>query len=72
MGDTTAWMLTGKTRKENMIRTLAMIRENHGSVEKFVIDYCGLTPADIEQIRRNLIVDDEMPLDWQTHAKLTQ
>ncbi|KAL2255637.1 hypothetical protein VTK26DRAFT_2972 [Humicola hyalothermophila] len=61
-------------RKENMLGTLIMIREKYGSVERYVTDHLGVSPAKIEQIRRNLIVDiaegEEESLDWRKQAKL--
>ncbi|KAJ4298415.1 hypothetical protein N0V88_003445 [Collariella sp. IMI 366227] len=44
-------------RKENMLGTLALIHEKYGSVEKYVVDHLGVSPASVDQIRRNLIVD---------------
>ena len=40
-----------------MLATLAIIRKEYGSVEGFVRDRCGLTQEEIEQIRRNLIIE---------------
>ncbi|SPQ19787.1 9dc0d81b-3e68-439f-8368-0a0289b1c206 [Thermothielavioides terrestris] len=60
-------------RKENMLETLALIRERYGSVEGYVIDHLGLSPASVEQIRKNLVVDiaeGEEPLDWRSLAGL--
>lgn len=60
-------------RKENMLATLAMIQEKYGSVERYLVEHCRLSPSAVEQIRQNLIVDaDEAtpPLDWESHAKL--
>lgn len=60
-------------RKESMLATLGMIREKYGSIEKLVINHCGLDAGAVEQIRRNLIVDAseaEPVLDWESHAKL--
>ncbi|GAB1312382.1 Protein-tyrosine phosphatase-like protein (Fragment) [Madurella fahalii] len=62
-------------RKENMLQTLAMIREKYGSVESYVVNHIGLSPAGVEQIRKNLVVDlaeGEEPLDWRSHAELMQ
>jgi protein tyrosine/serine phosphatase len=44
-------------RKESMVATLAMIREKYGSVERYVVDQCRVTPAAVDQIRKNLVVD---------------
>jgi hypothetical protein len=56
-----------------MIGTLALIRERYGSAENYVVNHLGMSPASVEQIRRNLIVDlaeGEQPLDWRSHAGL--
>jgi hypothetical protein len=56
-----------------MMGTLALIRERYGSVESYVVDHLGMSPASVEQIRRNLIVDlaeGEQPVDWRSHAGL--
>ncbi|KAH6855326.1 protein-tyrosine phosphatase-like protein [Chaetomium sp. MPI-CAGE-AT-0009] len=58
-------------RRENMLGTLAMIREKYGSVESYVVNHLGVSPASVEQIRRNLVVDlaeGEESLDWKSHA----
>jgi protein tyrosine/serine phosphatase len=59
-------------RKENMIATLEIVRQTYGSVEQYVVHHCGLSKAQVEQLRRNLTVDagDNEPLDWKKHAKL--
>lgn len=44
-------------RKESMLGTLALIRQKYGSIEGYIVDQCRLTPATIEQIRQNLVVD---------------
>jgi hypothetical protein len=44
-------------RRESMLATLAMIREKYGSVESYVIDHCRISPAAVDQIRKNLIVE---------------
>ncbi|OIW30671.1 hypothetical protein CONLIGDRAFT_287682 [Coniochaeta ligniaria NRRL 30616] len=43
--------------KDSMLATLAMIREEYGSVEGYVVDRCRVTPAAVDQIRKNLVVD---------------
>lgn len=56
-----------------MLQTLAMINQRYGSVERYVIDELGLSPADVDQIRRNLVVDvpeGEKPLDWRSLADI--
>ncbi|ETS84798.1 hypothetical protein PFICI_02823 [Pestalotiopsis fici W106-1] len=62
------------SRKENMIETLKKIRELWGSVEKCVVDLNMLTEDEIEQLRKNFIVDASsqqgLPLDWQRHENL--
>ncbi|KAK4133480.1 hypothetical protein BT67DRAFT_442922 [Trichocladium antarcticum] len=57
--------------KENMLRTLDMLRERYGSVEQYVVGQLGVSQANVEQIRNNLIVDlaeGEKALDWRGHA----
>ena len=49
------------------------MRDEHGSVEKYMIDRHELQEGDIEQLRRNMVVDageGSEPIDWQSHAKL--
>ncbi|KAJ9132370.1 Tyrosine phosphatase [Pleurostoma richardsiae] len=63
------------SRKKDMLATLAMIRERYGSVEGYVTSRCGLSPSDVEQLRRNLLVDvgsDKAPIDWKSHAEIVQ
>jgi len=53
-------------RKENMLGTLAFIRERYGSVESYVVDHLGVSPVAVERIREKLVVDladGEQPLD---------
>lgn len=64
-------------RKEYMAATLKMIRETYGGVERYVIDRCRVSPEEVEQIRRNLIVEIDVaagrvPVDWKSHAELVQ
>ena len=40
-----------------MMATLKMIKEKYGGAEGYVIDQCGLTKAEVEKIRKNLIVE---------------
>jgi len=54
-----------------MLAALACLRETYGSVEKYVTEYCGLTPEEVDQIRKNLVVTGEQPIDWESHADLT-
>lgn len=37
--------------------TLEMIRNTYGSVEKYVVNDCNVSPAYVEQLRRNLTED---------------
>lgn len=56
-----------------MIKSLEMIRDTYGSAEQYVVDHCKVSPAHVEQLRRNLTVDvsaAEPVLDWREHAKL--
>lgn len=56
-----------------MLQTLAMIRDKYGSVESYVVNHLGVSPASVERIRANLVVDlaeGEEPLDWRRHAEL--
>jgi hypothetical protein len=53
-------------RPENMIASLQMLRENYGSVEDYVTKHCGLSPQDVEQIRRNMTVDSASFTDTKT------
>jgi hypothetical protein len=59
-------------RKENMLATLAWIRETYGSVEKAVVELNMLTPEGIEQLRTNLVVDakEGEQIDGMGYAKL--
>lgn len=49
-------LLMGFDRAVYMLATLRVIREQFGSVENYVIEHCGLTKKDIENIRFNLVV----------------
>jgi hypothetical protein len=40
-----------------MLATLRLIREKFGGPEGYVIEKCGLTKDEVEQIRKNLIVE---------------
>jgi hypothetical protein len=40
-----------------MLATLKMIRERFGGPERYMIENCGLSKEDIENIRSNLIVE---------------
>ncbi|KAF4953369.1 hypothetical protein FSARC_12420 [Fusarium sarcochroum] len=43
-------------KPENMLAALEVLRQQHGSVEEYVVKSCGLSQDDLEQIRKNLIV----------------
>ncbi|KAM5347156.1 hypothetical protein ACJ41O_010161 [Fusarium nematophilum] len=43
-------------KPENMLAALEALRQQHGSVEQYVVDKCGISPDGVEQIRKNLIV----------------
>ncbi|KAG7291498.1 hypothetical protein NEMBOFW57_001517 [Staphylotrichum longicolle] len=65
-----AEMMVGAA-KENMLGTLALIRQQYGSVESYVVDHLGVSQAKVDQLRRNLVVDlaeGEEALDWRRHA----
>jgi hypothetical protein len=40
-----------------MLSTLEIIREKYGGAEGYVVKKCGLTNADVEKIRANMIVE---------------
>lgn len=40
-----------------MLATLKMIKEEFGGAEGYIIKKCGLTKTDVENIRKNLIVE---------------
>lgn len=46
-------MLSAK--KANMLGTLELIREKYGGPEGYMIDACGLSKDDVENIRKNLV-----------------
>lgn len=61
------------SKRESMIGTLKMIREKYGGVEDYVRKECGLSGGEIEQIRRNLVVEvaeEQAVVDWEEHRKL--
>lgn len=51
-------MMLMKRRAENMLATLKAMREEFGDAERYVIEQCGLTKEDVENIRANLIVEE--------------
>ncbi|KAI1761997.1 protein-tyrosine phosphatase-like protein [Hypoxylon sp. FL1150] len=60
------------SQKEAMLGFLAKIRETYGSVEQCILDLGLLTPANVKQLRDNLIVDvdEEEVVPWIDHAEL--
>ncbi|KAH8648382.1 tyrosine phosphatase family-domain-containing protein [Xylariales sp. PMI_506] len=67
------------SRKDNMLATLAKIRENWGSVEQCVQDLGMLSADEIIQLRKNLIIDEAAAasdvsqgtaIDWSAHAQI--
>ncbi|KAM7186550.1 tyrosine-protein phosphatase [Rhypophila sp. PSN 637] len=64
------------SRKENMLATLKMMRQKYGSVEKYVVDHCKVSPDTVERLRKNLTVEvtpggeEAEVLDWRAHAEL--
>lgn len=75
LGDRPAALRMVSSRRESMLGTLAMMRERWGGAEAFVRSECGLSEAEIEAVRANLVVDvggEHVPLDWEAHAKLVQ
>lgn len=63
------------SRRENMRGTLRLVRERWGDAEGFVKKECGLAAAEVEAIRRNLVVDvdggEQKAVEWEKHARLT-
>lgn len=55
-----------------MRNTLNKIQEEYGSVEECVKKLGFMTADGIEELRRNLIVDESAtgPVDWREHEKL--
>ncbi len=57
-----------------MLATLDVIRSTYGSVERYVIDQCRLSPEAVDQIRKNFITEanaeDQLPVDWEAHAAM--
>ncbi|CAK7209419.1 hypothetical protein SBRCBS47491_000435 [Sporothrix bragantina] len=45
-------------RKESMINTLAMVREEFGGPENYIVTRCGLTKEEVAEIRNFLIVSE--------------
>lgn len=44
-------------RKENMAAFLRVIDQKFGGAEKYVVERLGFSQDEVEQIRKNLIVD---------------
>jgi len=40
-----------------MLAALVALRQTYGSVETYVREHCGLSAEEVEQIRRNMVVD---------------
>lgn len=56
-----------------MIKSLEYIANTYGSVEKYVVDNCGVSPEHVKRLRQNLTVDvsaTEPVVDWREHAKI--
>lgn len=66
------------SRRENMLATLAVLREKWGGAEGYVVKELGLTKEEVEAIRRNLVVDvgsggdnqRQTSVAWEKHARL--
>ncbi|KAK4215874.1 tyrosine-protein phosphatase [Rhypophila decipiens] len=64
------------SRKGNMLATLQMMRQKYGSVEKYVVEHCKVSPDTVERLRKNLTVEvtpgaeEAEVLDWRAHAEL--
>ncbi|PSR94016.1 protein-tyrosine phosphatase-like protein [Coniella lustricola] len=67
------------SRKENMLATLALVREEWGGVEEYVVKELGLSIEEVIAIRRNLVVDvgvngddgvQKAAVAWTQHARL--
>ncbi|KAF4965703.1 hypothetical protein FZEAL_10736 [Fusarium zealandicum] len=43
-------------KPESMLAALKELRNQYGSVEQYVVEKCGLSSHDVEQIRKNLIL----------------
>ncbi|TAQ84525.1 hypothetical protein B7494_g7151 [Chlorociboria aeruginascens] len=55
------------SRAAAMLATLEVVREKFGGVESYMIEKCGLTKKEVEQIRLNLIVEVP-PVHQKTQA----
>lgn len=45
------------SRKESMLASLDMLDERFGGAERYMREYCGLGDAELEALRRNLVVE---------------
>jgi hypothetical protein len=52
-----------------MLLTLKMIKERFGGAENYMIEKCGLTKAQVEKIRSNLLVEQN-PIHLQVPHSL--
>lgn len=43
------------SKKENMLASLAMLREEYGAPERYMQERCGLSDAELQQLRTNLL-----------------
>lgn len=48
-----------------MLAALKTLRQEHGSVENYVINQCQVTPEAIAQLRKNLIVPEPLVNEQQ-------
>ncbi|EKG15068.1 hypothetical protein MPH_07751 [Macrophomina phaseolina MS6] len=55
-----------RSRKENMLATLAMVREKYGGAEAYMRTVCGLSEDEIERIRQVMIVSEKQDGDEDT------
>lgn len=73
LGDRPAALRMTQSRRQSMLDTLAMLRDRWGGAEAFVRHECGLSAAEVDAVRANMVVDvgeEHVPLDWEEHAKL--
>jgi protein tyrosine/serine phosphatase len=43
------------SKRENMTASIAMIKKDFGGAEEYMQQQCGLSSAEIEQLRKNLV-----------------
>lgn len=43
------------SKKENMLASLDMIRSDFGGAESYIVDHCGLSKAEVESLKHNLV-----------------